>query len=201
MKRLTFRSNILKYLLAIIVQVGVQFQGFTQDKRDTVQIQKNTLYAEAFGNCLYGSINYDRIIVNRNKNKVSLRIGMMPYPKITSLAAVTFEVSYFHGVIHHFEYSTGLIYTHILSQQPHYLNNVYETVGSLLITPNIGYRYQKPSGGFFARIGIGVHIKLGEFYRYTPSKHDDTFSESITRISFRGAIGYTFKKSKKSKED
>jgi hypothetical protein len=82
MKPLTFQSNTLKHLLAMSVLVGVQFQGFTQSKRDTVEIQKNTLYAEAFGNCLYGSINYDRIIVNRNKNKVSLRIGMMRILKL-----------------------------------------------------------------------------------------------------------------------
>lgn len=168
-----------------------------QNRKDSIPISKNTLYAEFFGNCIYGSINYDRIVMHKNKNKVSLRFGFLPYPKVTSLASATFEVSYINGIKHNLEYSIGVSYFHVLSMEAQYNNTDYQATGNLYLFPHFGYRFQKPEGGFFLRIGIGANIKVAELYQYTPSKHDKTFPQVNSHVWFGIGIGYTFKSRKK----
>lgn len=171
--------------------------GVGQNRKDSIPLSKNTLYAEFFGNCVYGSINYDRIVFHKKRNKVSLRFGFLPYPKVTSLASATFELSYINGIKHNLEYSLGIAFTHGLSRQGQSSISEHVATGNLFLCPHFGYRFQKPEGGLFVRAGVGARLNLGELYQYDYKKYGGGFLEVNSSIWFGFGIGYSFKPEKK----
>lgn len=171
--------------------------GVGQNKKDSIPISKNTIYAEFFGNCIYGSINYDRIVFHKKRNKVSIRFGFLPYPKVTSLASATVEASYIYGVKHNVESSLGVIFIHGLSRQGQTSYYEHHATGNIFLYPYIGYRFQKPEGGLFLRAGISARLNIGELYEYDYTKHGGGFLEINSSIWFGVGIGYSFITSKK----
>jgi hypothetical protein len=191
------KSNIRDFSIVCLFLFCFCMPSAGQNRKDSIPISKNTLYVEFFGNCIYGSINYDRIVMHKNKNKVSLRFGFLPYPKVTSLASATAEVSYLYGVKHNIESSIGVVYIHglFLQEQTSYYEHL--ATGNLFLYPYLGYRFQKPEGGLFLRAGISAKVNLGELYRYNYKEYGGGFEIVNSGIWFGVAIGYTFKSSKK----
>ena len=175
MKPDQIQQNGRNLLLYLILTFCLCTMSLGQNRKDSIPISKNTLYVEFFGNCIYGSINYDRIVVH--KNKISLRFGFLPYPKVTSLASATFEINYINGIKHNLEYSLGIIYVHGLSRQGQTGYYTHIATGNLFLFPHFGYRFQKPEGGLFLKVGIGANLKIGELYQYDYKKYGGGFLE------------------------
>jgi hypothetical protein len=116
------------------------------------------------------------------------------------LAAATFEINYFYGVKHHFDYSIGVTYIHGLMRDG--LSSIDDNIATanLFLYPHMGYRFQKPAGGFFARVNLGANIKLGELYQYDYKRFGGGYLSLGTMIMYGGSLGYTFKKSKKNQK-
>lgn len=134
-KKITILVSTLLLLL--------QLDCYSQD--ETPEIAKNSIYTEFFGSAVYlYNISYDRIVFAKEKNKISLALGAQYLPSSDSPSDYIFSVSpqinYFRGNIHHFETGIGV------------------TVGfnneDFIVPIRIGYRYQKPEGGMFCKIGL-----------------------------------------------
>lgn len=191
---------MLKYLLFISITLG-QLTSFSQDTLVISPIAKNTIYLEAFGQGLYNSLAYDRILFPEFRVKHSATIGLTFIPPISYIQVVGLPVSYnfiFGQKNHHLELGVGftsMIFKELGIQTGYYttdpmgnLTLVTEEVDQInlffYMTPKIGYRFQKPTGGFFFRATLTPPVAGINIWNYQSS---GTFqSGSYTEI-FRNA--------------
>ena len=119
------------------------------------QTHPNSLYFEALGNGILYSINYDRMI---NEN-FGGRIGIMYLPEfgiifssIENLVMMPVMLNYFVGEKHKLELGAGIVYSSF--DKGDLFKFEAEGKSGVVGTATIGYRYQKPEGGFLWRIGF-----------------------------------------------
>ena len=188
----------IKKLLLIVSGIIISISSFSQDvSYNSNNIQKNTFFIEGFGNAVYGSLNYDRLITQEPKYKTSARLGLLFIPsKQFTIFAIPFEYSYLKGSKNHYlEFSGGLSFVSFTSKRVHivHVNNNSDTIrfiGTTIIsmwalTGRIGYRFQSPQGGLFFKAGLTPFVSLGEAKDFLPARV----------IPWAGiGIGYTLKK-------
>ena len=125
--------------------------------------QNNTIYFELLGNGLVYSLNYDRMVTD----KISVRAGYggLTVSQVSSTPGVLFEdikitlipvlANYLRGEgSHKLEVGGGIVlitvdYTGSMED----LDFKIGAEGSVF-TGNVGYRYQKPEGGFFFKASL-----------------------------------------------
>lgn len=116
------------------------------------------------------NFSYDRIIFTKEKNNVSIGLGTQYFPSSDLvrdyILSVSPQINYFYGIKHHFETGLGVVYD---------LNSK-----DLLYQIRIGYRFQKPNGGLFYKIG------------FTPIYINNFFGSPALFLWGGLAIGWTF---------
>ncbi|WP_157971957.1 hypothetical protein [Pleomorphovibrio marinus] len=168
-----------------------------QETEADIFTAKNSLHAELLGNSgLYG-LHYGRIFHQKNKLKLvaslgfSLRFQSEDQPVHSGYVIPIFpaEIAAFWGRSrHHLE--VGIGYTAVLNRRfpidENFPNNRRKQLyWSQALLPRIGYRNQKPEGGFLFRVG------------YTPIIHIESLDPSANRFSFMPywfgiSLGYSF---------
>jgi hypothetical protein len=143
------RLIITIFLLNIFLGLGFSQDSVIVDKSFRY---RNSIQIELFGHGFLYSINYERIILNRQSFKTVGQIGFSYYPRSTGIIELWIPLV-FNELIsfdkHHIEVGAGYIFN----------KDVREWDGFL--TGRIGYRYQKPTGRLILRIGFTPFIKLG----------------------------------------
>ena len=155
-------QQLLKaFLFSFIVILSSSLSLMAQNSAEAFTA-KNAAYVELAGNGIFYSLNYERIIHQKGVFKSAARVGFTAMPlKVGGdtywSAALPLELI---GLIgrnrHHLELGIG--YT------PYYYAVGKFEIGSSgeefdryrltsLLPLRVGYRYQKPDGGFFFRIG------------------------------------------------
>ncbi|SHN33560.1 hypothetical protein SAMN04488057_12177 [Cyclobacterium lianum] len=158
---------------------------------------KNSVHAELLGNSgLYG-LHYGRIFHQKDKLKLVASLGfslqfqreIQPIHSSYVIPIFPVEVTAFWGRSrHHLEVGSG--YTAALNRRfifdENYPNNIREQVYlNQALVPRIGYRYQKPEGGFLFRVGYTPIIGISS----------SNSSENIFNIFpywFGISLGYSF---------
>jgi len=118
-------------------------------------VRRNTFFLELGGNGMFYSLNYDRILLNRDTWKLSGRVGALYLPLFGAgnrqMVGGPVEISYLRGRGRHFlELGLGgtVVYdTYALSDSR--INDL-----AVMAVARIGYRHQKPEGGFFYKVGF-----------------------------------------------
>jgi hypothetical protein len=137
---------------------------------------KNVVYAELLGNAGLYAVNYGRIFYQKDKLKLmgGLGFSMIPlkgfepfYPNFWS-PVIPVEFSAFWGKSrHHLELGIG---SYVFQNRkywfdpefpPTYIREIVHWDTS--VTMRIGYRYQKPEGGFFFRAGYTPRVDFTSF--------------------------------------
>ncbi|RZS96409.1 hypothetical protein [Cecembia calidifontis] len=160
-------SNKISLLLILLFTCGVINQVSAQEKADVITA-KNSIYAELGGNGFLYSINYSRIFNQKGAYKFSGSAGFSYVKQVTTThwtPLIPIEASVLLGkTSHHLELGTG---TSLFTAQSISLDNETNTLQenvsfNSLIFFRLGYRYQKPEGGFFFRIGYtpGFNLNL-----------------------------------------
>ncbi len=156
-------------------------------------VRRNTFFLELGGNGMFYSLNYDRILLNRDNWKLSGRVGAMYLPPLNErnrhMVGGPVEISYLRGRGRHFlELGLGgtVIYdTYALSNSR--VNDL-----AVMAVARIGYRHQKPEGGFFYKVGFTP--LLGALYNeYYPERGPlllAPFAYPLVGLGF----GYTLKR-------
>lgn len=171
--------------------------GFSNILKSQDSVAKNTIYAEILGNAAGISLNYDRVVLKKEKYFLSVGFGAgavpanlindalnngMPKAKYVVYGIPIFSNLSFGKKNNHIE--TGLGFT--FQQGMYGLGLKYSK--TLFTVIRLGYRYQKEKGGFFWKIGITPFIPIKEF---------GTLSVPYSIVPWGGlAFGYTFKKNK-----
>jgi hypothetical protein len=113
--------------------------------------KKNAVYLELFGSAFAKyNITYDRIIYSKQKRNLSAALGAQYLPirseRMDRVVSITPQINYFYGIKHHFETGLGL---------------AYFAKDDFYFPLRLGYRYQKPEGGFFFKIAFTPHFSGG----------------------------------------
>lgn len=149
------------------------------------QIAKNTVYLELLGNGALYSINYDRILLDAEKFKISSSIGYGSY-RNENFEGIPFEVNFLFGHKHYFEIGTGISYIKGLTQmEPEYSWGVVST--TIYNTYRIGYRFQKDKKGLFFKVAVIPFVRL---YEYEETFKTDTDNAFFVYVG--AAVGYSF---------
>jgi len=167
-----------------------------QNKTDSVNnnIAKNTVYFELLGNGGIYSLNYDRIILSKNKIKCSYNAGisyggLFIGSNIELLGwslVVPCGINFLYGKTNSLELGTGPIFTFNVNNKNHYGSSI------LFHVINLNYRFQKKTGGFFFKTGAGLIVKLLEY------KNEWLINTQEGTIVINLGIGYTLKSKKKN---
>ncbi len=145
------------------------------------KLARNTVFIELLGNAGLGlySVNYDRIVYHKAQFGLSIRGGFSLMPTSNrSIFVLTFPilVNLIHGKKNnHFEFGFGCTFQPVVGAK--------SPVNRYPLTANISYRYQKPSGGFFFKVG------------YTPVYYyedEDDATNIISRCLIGISFGYSF---------
>lgn len=151
-----FKFAILGFFLLLSV---LCFDAYAQSEAE-IFTAKNTVFVEAGGSGRYAA-SYGRIFHQRGKFKLSGSAGFSMWHYNTRrstywLPVLPLEISALLGKSkHHLELGTGI--TSFLEATPR-MDPVTSEVSDKIVFSTgvpirIGYRYQKPEGGFFFRVG------------------------------------------------
>ena len=136
---------------------------------DINQISQNVLYIEVAGIGGYGSLNYERLILIKNR-KCRVRIGISTYKikdyttKFNPDIIIPIAVNKLYGNNHNIEFGFGQTITSIV--QANYLNWKPERVINLHSNFTIGYRYQKNKEGVIFRASYTPIIEFNKYFRH-----------------------------------
>lgn len=172
--------------LVLIFVLTISFVSRTQTEPGTFTA-KNSVYLELAGNAGRYAFNYGRIIHQKGKLKLNASAGFSMWPKKFDsktiwLPTVPIEVSAFYGKSnHHLELGMGVTsyLTRSLAFDSETFENIDKVVFDAVIPVRIGYRFQKPEGGFFFRLGYTPVINLP-----TGGRGESSFDPYWAGISF-----------------
>ncbi len=143
-------------------------------------------------NSIVYSLNYDRILISKEKWKFSGRLGFgYFFDRYNRHSVLNFpsEFTFLIGKSKHF-FETGLGVTYYVFTVPKEEYYYWEAEHYSYLFSRFGYRYQRPQGGFFFKAGLNVACALTENSRYA-----FYYSEFVWVYGGVG-IGYTFKQRK-----
>lgn len=177
---------------------------YSQEKSRPDDIERNTVYLEAFGQGFAWSANYDRLF-NTNKTFMnSFTLGATFVPSAVGFGSgetyIGMPVSYnwlLGKRSHHLELGIGLTPMFALSAGDNRSDIFY-----LAAAPKIGYRFQRPQGGLFLKATVTalidvVHVEKYSFLnrRYNSFSYlNDVMGIGYGVFPWPGlSVGYTFK--------
>jgi hypothetical protein len=151
----------------LVIAVLLIFSGNTAFGQADAEIftAKNAVFIELLGNSGGYGLNYGRIFHQKNRMKISGSVGFSAvYQKPIELVHSSYWIPVFASEAtafigksrHHLEFGAGFF----TFQDRDFIfdtsvpgNHREESHWDLTINARIGYRYQKPEGGFFFRAG------------------------------------------------
>ena len=174
------------FLLVLVFALSFSFGATAQTEAETFTA-KNAIYLDIGGNAGQYAFTYGRLITQKNALKVMGSVGFSLWADRVDGStvfnpAVPLELS---GLIgngnHHLELGLGVT-PHLatsLDFNPETSELEDKVVFGSLIPLRIGYRYQKPEGGFFFRVGYTPFftVPLG-------GKEDWVFTPIFAGVSF-----------------
>ena len=121
------------------------------------KLKRNTIFIELLGNGGFYSLNYDRILISKEKWKLAGRAGVSYFNFFddfnTQYYAIPLEVSYLVGKGNHYlETGLGITPFYKFGEGIEEFNHEQKTL-FITSTARIGYRYQRKDGGFFFKAG------------------------------------------------
>ena len=177
-----------KFLLSSIMVLlfGIQNYTFAQEEAE-VFTAKNSLYVELLGNAGVYSLNYGRIFHQHNRLKISGSAGLSYIRQSSGARSIgisdywtpmlPIEITAFWGRSrHHLEVGSGITFfsSQRLTYNPDFPpSNFQKDISLEAVLPlRLGYRYQKPEGGFFFRVGytplFNLNLSFPDPVRFFP---------------------------------
>lgn len=166
------KNKIFLILIMLLVISKIEAQV---DIDEDVFRSKNSVYFELLGSAGYlYNISYDRIILSKQRNNITAGMGIQYSPEFDlsrdMILSISPQINYMYGIKYHIEAGVGSFY------------DFYNKDFAIIL--RYGYRFQKPEGGMFYKIGFTPLI----------TKSVPIFGENFTFIPWGGiSIGWTFK--------
>lgn len=178
--------------LALILVTGLLKPNHTfgQNKAETFTA-KNGVYIELGGSSGLYAFNYSKIFHQKGKLKLNMSVGFSMVPrelnsKTAWLPTIPLEITALYGKSnHHLEMGFGL--ASYLASTSYFDSETLEVndkvVFGAAIPFRVGYRYQKPEGGFFFRVAytpfFNVPVGGREEWNFDPRFAGISFGKSF----------------------
>ncbi|REG94539.1 hypothetical protein [Algoriphagus antarcticus] len=178
-------------LLVLIFAIAISFGARAQTETETFTA-KNAVYLEVGGSSGRYAVNYSKIFHQKGKLKLNASAGFSMWrnekldSKTSWLPVIPLEVTALYGKSnHHLEMGFG--FTSFLSTSLKLVSETFEfrdkVVFGAFIPLRVGYRYQKPEGGFFFRVGytpiIDFPPRTGGNWSFNPYWAGVSFGKSF----------------------
>ncbi|QDK81118.1 hypothetical protein EXU85_21875 [Spirosoma sp. KCTC 42546] len=119
---------------------------------------RNTIYVEGLGSGGFYSVNYERLLLLKEKQAYGFRVGISYFGNSPTNLTLTGELFALIGKgSHHGDFGigiTGVTRGNIEASPISLRKNL------LVAVPRLSYRYQKPTGGLMLRTGFTPIIEL-----------------------------------------
>lgn len=141
--------------------------GFVVKAHSSIMV--NSVYIEGMGMSLYGSLNYERLILQKGKWNFGLRAGISSVhfhdftQNLNPDIILPFALNMYVGNSHHMEVGIGqtisnMVYSNPVTYEPQRKTNLSSNI-------NIGYRYQLSKGGLLFRAGYTPVFERNKYFR------------------------------------
>lgn len=137
-------GRIPVFWLVVVVLVAVVPAARAQQEPLTAL---NAVYAEALGNGVYYSVNYDRMLNDR----LSVRVGVMAAGSVGAPIMMNYLLGFGS---HHLEVGLGVVFLTSADVASSGLHLHQDDLSTTMATCTFGYRYQSPGGGYVFRAGF-----------------------------------------------
>ncbi len=163
------------------------------------QVAENTIYSELLGNAASGiSLNYDRIVLKKEKVALSISIGagiiptnIIKFSHVSRINYLIFGIPVSANLLfgknnNHIEIGTGITFQQgMYGEGPRFSKTLFGVF-------RLGYRYQQEAGGFFWKIGFTPFIPIKEYGTLTIAENAPEIN-GLAIVPMAGlAFGYTF---------
>jgi hypothetical protein len=163
----------------VLVLTAFTYNGYGQTSSFSA---RNTLYADFASKGAVYSINYDRVFSQGKKINISFRAGVSV---LNDVIAFPLGMQFFTGQdASHIELSLT-VEPYIEKYQDIFDGN-NTSDKKAYIMPGVGYRYQKPGGGFFAKVVVGPIIYLD------PPSNDFWNMDPVVYAGITAGVGFSF---------
>ncbi len=150
-----YRKKSLVVLAILLLASNITCTVFSQEKEATFNA-RNTFYAGFSTEVAYYSVNYDRIIKQNKKLAWSYRFG---FSILENAITLPIGINLITGKNNsHAEFSLSII--PYIDKYKSFLSSNDLSDKHIYVVPGVGYRYQKPNGGFFFKILVSPTIHL-----------------------------------------
>lgn len=182
---------ISSLLLVLIFIYSLSYEAKAQVEPETFT-SKKAVYLEVGGSSGRYAINYSKMFYQKGKLKLNASAGFSMWRNEINdfetiwLPVIPLEVTGFYGKAnHHLELGFG--FTPFLDRTLDFDLETLEledkVVFGAIIPVRIGYRYQKPEGGFFFRVGytpfFDVPVGEGKSWSFNPYHAGISFGKSF----------------------
>ncbi len=161
--------SIGKRLLILFLCLFFFTKKVVSQNIDTTFQSKNAIYTDFSTQGAFYSINFERIFYQNKKINISYRFGLTI---LKDDIAFPMGINLFTGKKNsHLDFS--LVIIPYIFDYKSFLSSNDLSDKCMYVAPGIGYRYQKPSGGFFFRVLVSPMIFLdpptGDFWNMDPT--------------------------------
>ena len=158
----------MKLLFFVLFVVGT-CTAKAQVAAGSADFKKNAIHAEALGNALIYSVNYERVIRSSGALPIAVRVGisyidLSEEDKPQRSFGIPIELLGWTGKKNgHFEFGLGYSY-HEREYRERANLNVYRNIETTqqFLTARLGYRFQKPTGGFMFKTALVSMLLFAE---------------------------------------
>ncbi len=159
----------MKYkILVLLINFMSGHVAFSQ--KTSEEIARNSIYLEAGGIGGFGSLNYERMVFIKNHFTFAARFGLSTYNikdytnKFNPDLVFPIVLNACYGKNHKIECGIGETFTALVQADLEALKPKRTT--NFHLNFNIGYRYQKNTGGIILRCGYTPIITYHQYYRH-----------------------------------
>jgi hypothetical protein len=178
-------------IIALVLSFAISITSSAQTEAQTFTA-RNGIYVEFGGSSGRYAVNYSKIFHQKGKLKLNASAGFSMWrngkldSKASWLPVIPIEVTALYGKSnHHLEMGFG--FTSFLSTSLESVSGTFEfrdiVVYDAFIPLRVGYRYQKPEGGFFFRVGytpiIDFPPRAGGNWSFNPYWAGVSFGKSF----------------------
>lgn len=192
----------ITFIICILFSVNI----IAQDK-DTVynyirpkhKPTLNSVYIGILGTGILPiSLNYERIIINKERHQFSGRIGyaynfFLAGEDVTPWS-VPFELNFAMGSKHHLDLGIGMTYNYgiVACGNCGAAINKQSASSALYSSYRIGYKYKKEKGHFFFLLSANPFIRIKEFNSNPPAFLIDDYEQNKAFFWVGVGTGYSF---------
>ncbi|MFA5817440.1 MAG: hypothetical protein WC865_17700 [Bacteroidales bacterium] len=156
------------FIILLVVFTIPSFSQSTNTQNDKLS-HRSSVQFELFGHGMLYSLNYEYVVINRNRLKTTAQVGFSYYPPSTGYRPTWIPISINELISfgkHHIELGIGHVF---ITEMGHDVYGEDRREWEGFFSGRLGYRYQKPNGRLIIRAGFTPLYEYSNDHAFHPS--------------------------------